>query len=105
MAACREQSKGIIYIMMRQLRGRNLAHPGCLIGVTTGLIIGIILGGVLASVFSVALNTVLLIWLGLTVGLAIIGWIIGDRLSSRFPALEEEQETMTPDTVDAPPSA
>ncbi len=76
--------------MMRNLRGRNLAHPGCLIGVTAGLTLGIILAGVLAAVFSVALNTDLLVWLGLTVGLGAVGWIIGDRLSSRFPALEEE---------------
>lgn len=75
---------------MRNLRGRNLAHPGCLIGVTAGLTLGIILAGVLAAVFNVALNTDLLVWLGLTVGLGAIGWIIGDRLSSRFPALEEE---------------
>ena len=76
--------------MMKQLRGRNLAHPGCLIGTTTGLTLGIILAGVLAAVYNVPLNTVLLTWLGLTIGLAVIGWFIGDRLSTRFPALEEE---------------
>ena len=76
--------------MMNKLRGRNLAHPGCLVGVTIGLTLGIVLAGVLASVFAVALNTVLLVWLGLTVGLGAIGWIIGDRLSARFPALKEE---------------
>ena len=46
--------------MMRNLRGRNLAHPGCLIGVTVGLTLGIILAGVLAAVFNVALNSDLL---------------------------------------------
>ncbi len=25
---------------MKKLRGRNLAHPGCLIGITTGLMAG-----------------------------------------------------------------
>lgn len=74
--------------MMKKLRGRNLAHPGCLIGITTGLTLGIVLAGILAA-FNVALNTDLLIWLGLTVCLGAIGWIIGDRLSSRFPAIEE----------------
>ena len=74
--------------MMNKLRGRNLAHPGCLLGVTTGMTLGIVLAGVLASVFAVALNTVLLLWLALTVGLGAIGWIIGNRLSSRFPAKE-----------------
>ena len=74
--------------MMNNLRGRNLAHPGCLIGTTIGLTLGIVLAAILAT-FSVALNTDLLIWLGLTLGLGAIGWVIGDRLSSRFPALDD----------------
>lgn len=74
--------------MMKRLRGRNLAHPGCLVGVTTGLSLGIILAAVLA-LHNVSLNTVLLIWLGLTVCLGAIGWITGTRLTSRFPAIEE----------------
>ena len=74
--------------MMNKLRGRNLAHPGCLVGVTTGMTLGIVLAGVLASVFAVALNTVLLVWLGFTLGLGAIGWIIGNRLTARFPAKE-----------------
>lgn len=76
--------------MMKKLRGRNLAHPGCLIGITTGLTLGIVLAGILAAVFNVALNTDLLIWLGLTVALGAIGWIVGHRLTSRFPAVEED---------------
>jgi hypothetical protein len=76
--------------MMKKLRGRNLAHPGCLIGITAGLILGIVLAGVLAAVYNVALGTVLLLWLGITIALGTAGWIVGDRLSSRFPALEEE---------------
>lgn len=75
--------------MMNKLRGRNLAHPGCLIGTTTGLIVGIILGGVLAMA-NVPLGIDLLIWLGLTFVLAVIGWVMGSALSSRFPALEEK---------------
>ena len=76
--------------MMKKLRGRNLAHPGCLVGVIAGLTLGIVLAGVMAVIFNVALNTDLLVWLALTVVLGGSGWIIGDRLSSRFPALEEE---------------
>ena len=74
--------------MLKKLRGRKLGHPGCLVGITTGLTLGIVLAGVLAS-YNVALNTDLLIWFGLTVGLGVLGWIVGDRLSSRLPALEE----------------
>lgn len=82
--------------MMKHLRGRNLAHPGCLIGVTTGLIVGIILAGVLAAVFYVEWVTVSLIWLALTVGLGAVGWIVGSRLSSKFPAVEQETEANEP---------
>lgn len=74
--------------MMNKLRGRSLAHPGCLIGVTTGLILGIVLGGVLA-IANVPFNIDMLVWLGLTVGLGALGWVIGSAMSSRFPALEE----------------
>ena len=77
-------------LMIKRLRGKNLAHPGCLIGVTTGLTFGIILAGILASVFNVAYTTVLLVWFGLTFGLGAIGWILGTRLTSKFPALTEE---------------
>jgi hypothetical protein len=82
--------------MMKKLRGRNLAHPGCLIGITVGMTLGIVLAEVLAAVFNVTLNTVLLSWLGLTIGLGAIGWFVGDRLTSRFPALEEETEAVSP---------
>jgi len=85
-----------IVTMMKKLRGRNLAHPGCLVGITVGMTLGIVLAGVLAAVFNVMLNIVLLSWLGLTIGLGIIGWVIGDRLTSRFPALEEETDSVSP---------
>ncbi|GAC1617729.1 MAG: hypothetical protein NVS4B7_10030 [Ktedonobacteraceae bacterium] len=88
---------------MKKLRGRNLAHPGCLIGITTGLILGIILAGVLAKVFNTPLNALLLTWFGLTIVLGVIGWITGDRLSSKFPALEEEAQT--PDISSSPPGS
>ncbi len=79
--------------MMKQLRGRNLAHPGCLIGVTAGLTLGIVLAFVLAAAFNVAANIAMFAWFGFTILLGAIGWIIGDRLSSRFPALEEEKQS------------
>ena len=84
--------------MMKRFRGRNLAHPGCLIGVTAGLSFGIILAGVLASVFSVPYNTVLLTWFAMTVGLGAIGWITGAILTPRFPALPETEEEHAPIT-------
>jgi hypothetical protein len=78
--------------MINKLRGHNLTHPGCLVGVTTGLTIGIILAGVMAIAYNVALNIDALTWLVLTVGLGAIGWIIGHRLTPRFAALESEEQ-------------
>lgn len=88
--------------MMKKLRGRNLSHPGCLIGITLGLILGIVIAAILATL-NVALNIDLLIWLALTIGLGAIGWIIGNRLTSRFPALDEQtslKETTSKGTSD-----
>jgi hypothetical protein len=88
--------------MMKKLQGRNLSHPGCLLGITSGLILGIVIAAILATL-NVALNTVLLIWFGLTIGLGAIGWIVGDRLTSRFPALDEQtsvKETTSKGTSD-----
>ena len=87
---------------MKKLRGRNLSHPGCLIGITLGLILGIVLAAILAML-NVALNEDLLIWLSLTIGLGAIGWVIGDRLTSRYPALDEQisvKETSSKGTSD-----
>ncbi len=78
--------------MMKHLQGRNLAHPGCLIGVTSGLIVGIILAGILAASFNVALNTVLLIWLAITIVPGVIGWIIGDRLTAKYKRLAQAEQ-------------
>ncbi len=78
--------------MMKRLQGRNLAHPGCLIGVTTGLIVGIIIAGVLAAGFNVPLNTVLLVWLVITVIPGAIGWIIGARLTTKYRQAQPEEE-------------
>ena len=93
--AARSSNQQICYnngIMMKKLRGRNLAHFGCLLGITVGLTLGIIIAGVLASVFNVALNTVLFVWFGLTFGLGAVGWIMGDRLSSRFAPEEDADQ-------------
>jgi len=93
--------------MMKRLRGRNLKHPGCLIGVTLGVILGIIIAGVMASVYNVPLNTILWTWLAIILFLGALGWIIGSRLSSRFPAEETPEEispTASDDVASASPS-
>jgi hypothetical protein len=88
--------------MMKKLQGRNLSHPGCLIGVTVGLTLGIVLAAILAAL-NVALNTDLLIWLGLTLVLGALGWVIGGRLTSRFSSSNERtslKEATTKSTSD-----
>lgn len=96
---------------MKQFEGRSLAHPGCLIGITTGLIVGIVLAGVLAAGFNVALGIVLLVWLVFTLGLGLIGWLIGERLSKSFFRAKEEALETTKEKVpeaaetDLPPSS
>ena len=87
---------------MKKLRGRNLSHPGCLIGITVGLTLGIVLAAILATL-TVSLTTDLLVWFSLTIVLGAIGWIVGNRLTSRFPALEEQttkKETTSKSTSD-----
>lgn len=76
--------------MMKQLRGRNLAHPGCLIGLTLGLIIGITLAGILAVSTKLSYTAVILVWASITLVLAVSGWMTGSRLSSKFSPLEED---------------
>lgn len=76
--------------MMKQLRGRNLAHPGCLVGLTIGLIIGIVLAGILAQTTHLSFTTVILVWAAITVVLAAAGWIVGTSLTSKFPPIEDE---------------
>jgi len=88
--------------MMKKLRGRNLAHPGCLIGITAGLTLGIVLGAILAKL-NVSLNTVLLVWLAFTLSLGVIGWFIGDRLTSRFPALDDRTTVNQANSEDTSP--
>jgi hypothetical protein len=87
--------------MMKRLRGRNLAHPGCLIGVIVGLSVGIILAGVLAISFNVAFNIDAWIWLGLTVVLGAIGWIVGAALTTRYAAADQETHTTNSSEADA----
>jgi hypothetical protein len=82
-------------IMMKRLRGRNLKHPGCLIGITAGLTFGIALAGLLAYFANVSYNVVVLLWLGLTLGLGVLGWVIGDRMTAKFPPLEETDEAIS----------
>ena len=55
--------------MLDQLRGRNLAHVGCTIGLLAGLLLGLIGALVVIQVMQNqnAVNIATVVWLGVTV--------------------------------------
>lgn len=75
--------------MREQLRGRNLSHIGCFLGLVLGLTGGIILAGFLAT-RNITTGLVLLAWFALTAVLASIGFVIGNAVSD--PASRTRQE-------------
>lgn len=75
--------------MREQLRGRNLAHVGCLLGLIIGLSGGIALAWALI-LHNMAVGTALSIWLGLTVILGAAGYTIGNLTTGHKDALPGE---------------
>jgi putative Mn2+ efflux pump MntP len=72
--------------MLEQLRGRNLAHVGCTLGLTTGLALGLVAAVVIVNLVSAssATNLATAVWLGLTFALGIAGYWIGGNVSRRL---------------------
>ncbi len=72
--------------MLEQLRGRNLSHVGCTIGLTAGLFFGLIAALVIINLVSApsATNLATAAWLGLTFVLGVTGYWAGGRLSRRL---------------------
>ena len=60
--------------MLDQLRGRNLAHVGCTIGLVAGLLLGLIGALIVIQVMQNlnAVNIATVVWLGATVALALL---------------------------------
>lgn len=67
-----------------QLQGRNFAHIGCLSGLVLGLSGGLVLAWVLI-LHNVASLLALGFWGVLSIGLAVVGYIVGNRLSDSPP--------------------
>ncbi len=72
--------------MLDQLRGRNLAHVGCTIGLLAGLLAGMIAGIIIVSLVRTAgaADWAALAWLGLTLALGLLGFFIGGNVSQRL---------------------
>ena len=72
--------------MLDQLRGRNLAHVGCTIGLVAGLLLGLIGALVVIQVMQNlnAVNIATVVWLGATVALGGLGYYLGGYVSRRL---------------------
>ncbi len=69
--------------MLRALRGRNVSHVGCALGLVLGLILGLFAAvGVIQFVVSSASVTLAVVALiVVTLGLGILGFVVGWLLS------------------------
>ena len=72
--------------MLEQLRGRNLAHVGCTIGLTMGLVVGLFMALAIISFVRVAstIDIATLACFAITFLLGGLGYLLGDRLSRRL---------------------
>lgn len=72
--------------MLDQLRGRNLAHVGCTLGLAAGLILGLILGFLVLVILNSnsGASWATLVFFATVFGLGALGWIAGNRISKRL---------------------
>lgn len=73
--------------MLDQLRGRNLAHVGCTLGLVLGLTLGLIAAVIIINLIAApitATNIATAVWLGLTGALGVIGYWSGSAVSRRL---------------------
>jgi hypothetical protein len=69
--------------MLEQLRGRNLAHVGCTLGLTAGLVLGLVIALAAIAVAGADASLAALVWLGITFGLGALGYFLGGRSPRR----------------------
>ena len=72
--------------MLDQLRGRNLAHVGCTIGLVAGLLLGLIGALIVIQVMQSldAVNIATILWIGATLLLGGLGYYLGGAISRRL---------------------
>jgi hypothetical protein len=69
---------------MNQLRGRNLSHIGCTLGLTIGLFLGLVGAIIVLQVSADAQNAAMAIFGLVTVGLGILGFYLGGVTTRRL---------------------
>jgi hypothetical protein len=72
--------------MLDQLRGRNLAHVGCTLGLLAGMLLGLITALIIIQVMQNldAVNVATVAWIGATVVLGALGYYLGGYVSRRL---------------------
>ncbi len=81
--------------MLDQLRGRNLAHVGCTLGLTGGLLLGLIAALIVIQVMrnTTAVNIATAVWLGATILLGGLGYYLGGYVSRRLWGEKEQNDS------------
>ncbi len=71
---------------MEQLRGRNLAHVGCTLGLVVGLMVGLIVGLLVLQIVrgDSAASFAGLAWIGVTFVLGAAGYALGSYMTRRL---------------------
>lgn len=72
--------------MLEQLRGRNLAHVGCTMGLVLGLIVGMFAAILVITLYQAAsaVNWATFAFFAFTAGLGALGYYLGSRLTRRL---------------------
>lgn len=72
--------------MLEQLRGRNLAHVGCTIGLTLGLVVGMLSAIAIIALVQgdAAVTWATVAFFCLTFALGALGYVVGGRSSRRL---------------------
>ncbi|HEV7126194.1 MAG TPA: hypothetical protein VGN32_01990 [Ktedonobacterales bacterium] len=68
---------------MERLRGRNLSHIGCTLGLIVGLFLGLVLALVVSQVLP-SVNVMFAVFGVVTVGLGIAGYFVGNVATRRL---------------------
>jgi hypothetical protein len=69
---------------MIQLRGRNLSHIGCTLGLTVGLFLGLIAAILVLRMWTWAEGTAVAAFALVTIGLGLLGFYLGGVTTRRL---------------------